>query len=132
MTVEEIAAALGLNDPLIQRVAVKHRYRDRPEVEGRRVGKTTETILQALSWLSVNDRQILILGMDGRQATEMGRQAQQWASQLGLDASKIRSAAPTEKAYRGLRGGQIHVDPDAWDRMEPSDVSMLRWAINLR
>jgi hypothetical protein len=134
MTVGEIAARLKLNDPLVQRVVVKHRNRDRPEVmvEGRRVGKTVETILEALSWLSENDRQITFIGVNGSQARDMERQAKDWAHEIGLDASKIRSAGPHTKAFRGLDSGQLRIDPDAWERIDPSDQSMLRWIFDNR
>jgi len=131
MTPDEIYERLGLIEPIVHRVAAKHRVRqlqgagELPDYStGRRSGKTTETIIRALAALSETDKVVMIV--DSLQHKQSLRQAQRWASELGLDASRLRvSNGRNYGFHRGWDRDRIFVDPDAWQDMDLHDRAYL-------
>jgi hypothetical protein len=131
MAPDEIYERLGLTEPIVYRVAIKWCYKDDPEARGhiasgRRTGRTTGAIVAALAYLSETDKPVAIAGHTKHSADEMLRKAQQWASRLGLDASKLRGYSAAQHGWmRGRDTESLFVDHAAWEVMDPSNAAYL-------
>jgi len=123
MTPEEIRNRLGLIDPDVFRVSTRHKRRHLAEVRcgARGMGRTTEGILRALSYMSENPSKSVLLIGHRQDATEsIAKTAKEYAVQHGLEPGRIQQAPSSRKANpaRGYLREQVFVDhvvfEEAW------------------
>lgn len=113
-TPHELAAQLGLSNPdhfpLESRWDRADKEPDMERLLHRRQGKTTRNILAALCHVKDTGQSVLFVAHNLKMAQEIERRARAFATKLGLDPRKIKSASATTTWRIGWNENQVFVD----------------------